>query len=189
MYLIVGLGNMGEAYTDTRHNIGFRTVDCLASRHGEDFHIKHLGAYACVSYRAKKLYLLKPTTYMNGSGAAVKHWMRYLRVPLANLLVVVDDLHLPFGRLMLKPKGGNGGHNGLKSIAEHLQTACYNRLKFGIGNGFLPGRQSEFVLGAFTEVEKKMLDVYVERAADFAYDFCRFGLEKAMSMYNKRSVL
>lgn len=188
-YLIVGLGNLGEVYVHTRHNIGFRIVDHLASKHKALFKLERLGAIAPIQHASCQLFLLKPSTYMNNSGRAVRYWLKHFAIPLERLLVVTDDLHLPFGHLRIKPQGGHGGHNGLKSIAEAIQSTHYARLKFGIGDGFSPGRQADFVLDNFTLDETKELPLYIEQAGQMGYDFCRLGIQKVMGLYNKKPQL
>lgn len=172
-YLIVGLGNIGEAYARNRHNIGFITVDYLASKQEAKFIIKPFGAIASVHYEGHELWLLKPATYMNESGKAVRHWLRHLAIPLERLLVITDDLHLSFGDLRIKLKGGSGGHNGLKSIAQEIQSTDYARLKFGIGNEFPYGKQAKFVLSDFTLQEQKKLLLYIIEATQIVLDFCK----------------
>ena len=156
-HLIVGLGNIGDEYRDTRHNIGFMVTDALAKQAGVDFEEKRYGEVAVMSVKGQQLILLKPSTYMNLSGNAVRYWMQKENIALENLLVIVDDLSLPFGCLRLKPKGSDGGHNGLKHIASVLGTQNYARLRFGIGNDFPRGGQIDYVLGQFTAEEKEML--------------------------------
>lgn len=188
-YLIVGLGNLGEVYAYTRHNIGFRVVDHLASQHRAIFKVMRLGAIVKIQHGSCQIVLLKPSTYMNHSGRAVRYWLKHFAIGLEGLLVVVDDLHLPFGHLCIKPKGGHGGHNGLRSIAEAIESTRYARLRFGIGDNFVADRQADFVLGDFTSSEKKQLPVCIEQASQMAYDFCRLGIQKVMALYNKKAQL
>ena len=148
-YLIVGLGNIGYEYENTRHNIGFRVLDALAKASNLVFTDGRYGATCELRLKGRVLVLLKPSTYMNLSGNAVRYWLQKENIPVENMLVVVDDLALPFGTLRLKPKGSDAGHNGLKHICEILGTQCYARLRFGIGNDFPRGGQIEFVLGSF----------------------------------------
>ena len=154
-YLIVGLGNIGDEYRDTRHNIGFNVLDAFAKASNIVFKDGRYGATADLSLKGRQLVLLKPSTYMNLSGNAVRYWMQQEKVPLENVLIVVDDLALPFGALRLKPKGSDAGHNGLKHIAAKLGTENYARLRFGIGNNFPKGAQIDYVLGHFSEEEKQ----------------------------------
>ena len=152
-YLIVGLGNIGYEYENTRHNIGFRVLDALAKASNLVFTDGRYGATCELRLKGRVLVLLKPSTYMNLSGNAVRYWLQKENIPVENMLVVVDDLALPFGTLRLKPKGSDAGHNGLKHICEILGTQCYARLRFGIGNDFPRGGQIEFVLGSFPPEE------------------------------------
>ena len=159
-YLIVGLGNIGPEYENTRHNIGFMILDALAKASNIVFDVnKRYGAIAEMRLKNKQLVLLKPSTYMNLSGNAVRYWMQKENIPIENLLILVDDLALPFGTLRLKPKGSDAGHNGLKHIQIVLGTQQYTRLRFGISNNFFPGSQINYVLGNFTEEEEKDLHV------------------------------
>lgn len=165
-YLIVGLGNIGSEYAGTRHNIGFRVLDALAKASNLVFEDKRYGAVASLSLKGQQLVLLKPSTYMNLSGNAVRYWMNKENVPLERILVVVDDLALPFGALRMKPSGSDAGHNGLKNIASILGTQAYARLRFGIGNDFPRGGQIGFVLGQFTEEDLKTMDERVGLACE-----------------------
>ena len=165
-YLIVGLGNIGSEYAGTRHNIGFRVLDALAKASNLVFEDKRYGAVASLSVKGQQLVLLKPSTYMNLSGNAVRYWMNKENIPLERLLVVVDDLSLPFGALRMKPSGSDGGHNGLKHIASVLGTQAYARLRFGIGNDFPRGGQIDYVLGHFSEEDLKTMDERVELACE-----------------------
>lgn len=185
-YLIVGLGNIGEEYRETRHNIGFNVLDALAKASNIVFQDKRYGAVATLPLKGKRLILLKPSTYMNLSGNAVRYWMQQEKIPLEKVLVVVDDLALPFGSLRLKAKGSDAGHNGLKHIAATLGTQNYARLRFGIGNEFPQGGQIDFVLGNFTEEEKKAMDERIALAGDIVKSFCLAGIDITMNQYNKR---
>ena len=185
-YLIVGLGNIGDEYKGTRHNIGFNVVDALAKEAGVTFSDKRYGAVANLSLKGRQLILLKPSTYMNLSGNAVRYWMQQEKVALENVLVVVDDLALPFGALRLKPKGSDAGHNGLKHIAATLGTQNYARLRFGIGNDFPRGHQIDFVLGQFTEEDLKTMDERVKIATEMVKSYCLAGLEITMNQFNKK---
>ena len=171
-YLIVGLGNIGSEYAGTRHNIGFRVLDALAKASNLVFEDKRYGAVASLSLKGQQLVLLKPSTYMNLSGNAVRYWMNKENVPLERILVVVDDLALPFGALRMKPSGSDAGHNGLKNIASVLGTQAYARLRFGIGNDFPRGGQIGFVLGQFTEEDLKTMDERVGLACEMIKSFC-----------------
>lgn len=185
-YLIVGLGNIGEEYRNTRHNIGFNVLDALAKASNIVFEDKRYGAVATFSLKGRQLILLKPSTYMNLSGNAVRYWMQQEKIPLENLLIVVDDLALPFGALRLKPKGSDAGHNGLKHIAATLGTQAYTRLRFGIGNDFPRGHQIDFVLGQFTEDDMKIMDDRIAIAIDIIKSFCLAGVAITMNQYNKK---
>ena len=185
-YLIVGLGNIGSEYENTRHNIGFRGLDALAKASNIVFEDKRYGAVARMSVKGQQLVLLKPSTYMNLSGNAVRYWMNEEKIPLERLLVVVDDLALPFGALRMKPSGSDAGHNGLKHIAATLGTQGYARLRFGIGNDFPRGAQIDFVLGQFGEEDLKTMDERVAIACDMIKSFCLAGIQITMNQYNKK---
>ena len=175
-YLIVGLGNIGDEYHETRHNIGFMVLDALAKASNIVFKDGRYGATASLSIKGRQLILLKPSTYMNLSGNAVRYWMQQEKIPLENVLIVVDDLALPLGSLRLKGKGSDAGHNGLKHIAATLGTQNYARLKFGIGNNFPKGGQIDYVLGHFDEEERKVLPERIETAGEIIKSFCLAGL-------------
>ena len=185
-YLIAGLGNIGEEYRETRHNIGFMVLDALAKASNIVFSDKRYGAVANMSLKGRQLVLLKPSTYMNLSGNAVRYWMQQEKIPLENLLVVVDDLALPFGALRLKGKGSDAGHNGLKHIAATLGTQNYARLRFGIGNDFPKGCQIDYVLGHFGEDELKLMPERLETAGEAVKAFCLAGLSNAMNQFNNK---
>lgn len=185
-YLIVGLGNIGSEYAGTRHNIGFRVLDALAKASNLVFEDKRYGAVASLSLKGQQLVLLKPSTYMNLSGNAVRYWMNKENVPLERILVVVDDLALPFGALRMKPSGSDAGHNGLKNIASVLGTQAYARLRFGIGNDFPRGGQIGFVLGQFTEEDLKTMDERVGLACEMIKGFCLAGIQITMNQFNKK---
>lgn len=156
-YLIAGLGNIGDEYADTRHNIGFTVLDVLARLSGISFQTGRYADVARLKIKNKTLVLIKPSTYMNLSGKAVRYWLETEKIPLENLLVVVDDIALPPGQLRLRLKGGPGGHNGLINIIETLETEEFTRLRFGIGNDFAKGYQTEYVLGKWTQAEEEIL--------------------------------
>ena len=185
-FLIVGLGNIGPEYARTRHNIGFMVVDAIAAAAGVAFEDKRYGAIATVKVKNQTLILLKPSTYMNLSGNAVRYWMKEKNIPLENLLVVVDDLALPFGSLRMKPSGSEAGHNGLKHITATLGTQQYARLRFGIGNDFPQGAQVDYVLGHFSAEEQKLLTERLKTACDAIKAFCLSGLAFAMNNYNNK---
>ncbi|MBM6866488.1 aminoacyl-tRNA hydrolase [Bacteroides caecigallinarum] len=185
-YLIVGLGNIGDEYRNTRHNIGFMVLDALAKASNIVFSDKRYGAIANMSLKGRQLVLLKPSTYMNLSGNAVRYWMQQENIPLENVLIVVDDLALPIGTLRLKGKGSDAGHNGLKHIAATLGTQNYSRLRFGIGNNFPKGGQIDFVLGEFDDEDKKILPERIELAGEIIKSFCLAGLNITMNQYNNK---
>jgi len=186
-YLIVGLGNIGSEYHETRHNSGFMVVDRLAASVGASWEDRRYGFITTVRVKGQELLLLKPSTYMNLSGNAVRYWMQKENIPLERLLVVVDDLALPTGILRLKPKGGDGGHNGLNHIASVLGTQNYARLRFGIGNDFQQGRQVDYVLSGFTEEEWKILPEKLELACEIIKSFCLAGISITMNQFNKKN--
>jgi peptidyl-tRNA hydrolase, PTH1 family len=184
-YLIVGLGNIGPEYADTRHNIGFMILDELAKQEGEKFHNMRLAYYTEVQYKARTLFLIKPTTYMNLSGKAVNHWMKELRIPVENVLILVDDIALPLGTLRLKPKGSAAGHNGLKHIEYTLGHANYARLRFGVSDHFSKGRQADYVLSGFDDDELPELPALIERSIEMIKSFVTVGTELTMTRFNK----
>jgi PTH1 family peptidyl-tRNA hydrolase len=185
-YLIVGLGNIGREYESTRHNIGFMILDALSEASNVVFTDQRYGARAELRLKNKQLVLLKPSTYMNLSGNAVRYWLQKENIPIENMLALVDDLALPFGSLRLKPKGSDAGHNGLKHIGEILGTTQYNRLRFGIGNDFPQGRQIDYVLAPFTEEEQKLLPERITQAIEIIKSFCLAGVEITMNQFNKK---
>ncbi|MDD6210723.1 MAG: aminoacyl-tRNA hydrolase [Bacteroidales bacterium] len=185
-YLIAGLGNIGAEYRYSRHNIGFMVLDALAEASNAVFSDNRYGATCEVRLKNKIMVLLKPSTYMNLSGNAVRYWLQKENIPLENLLVVVDDLALPFGTLRIKPKGSCAGHNGLGNIEELLATQSYARLKFGIGNNYPKGMQVEYVLGSFFPEEQRELPLRIERACDIIRSFCLAGIQNTMNQYNNR---
>lgn len=185
-YLIVGLGNIGAEYHETRHNIGFMVLDALAKASNIVFKDGRYGATATLSLKGKQLILLKPSTYMNLSGNAVRYWMQQEKIPLENVLIVVDDLALPFGSLRLKGKGSDAGHNGLKHIAATLGTQNYARLRFGIGNEFPKGGQIDYVLGKFNDDDMKLMPERLETAVEIIKSFCLAGLNITMNQFNNK---
>jgi len=184
-YLIVGLGNIGPEYADTRHNIGFMVLDQLAKQEGTKFYNMRLAYYTEVSFKGRILCLIKPTTFMNLSGKALNHWMKDLKIPLENVLVIVDDIALPLGTLRLKPKGSAAGHNGLKHIEATLGHNNYARLRFGVGDNFPKGRQVDYVLSGFDDDEKPELSVLIDRSIEMVKSFCTIGTELTMTRFNK----
>lgn len=185
-YLIVGLGNIGNEYQNTRHNIGFNVLDALAKASNIVFADKRYGFIAELSLKGRQLILLKPSTYMNLSGNAVRYWMQQEKISLEHVLIVVDDLALPFGTLRLKPKGSDAGHNGLKHIAATLGTQNYARLRFGIGNNFPRGGQIDYVLGYFDEEDMKTMNERIDLACEIIKSFCLAGIDITMNQYNNK---
>jgi PTH1 family peptidyl-tRNA hydrolase len=185
-YLIVGLGNIGDEYRGTRHNVGFRVVDALAEAQGATFQDKRYGFICKTRVKNAELLLLKPSTYMNLSGNAVRYWMQQEKIPVENVLIIVDDLSLPVGAIRMKQNGSDAGHNGLKHIAQMLSTQNYNRLKFGIGNDFPRGGQVDFVLGKFSPEDNKVINEKVPVACDAIKAFALSGMQFAMCHYNNK---
>lgn len=185
-YLIVGLGNIGAEYAATRHNIGFRVLDAFAEASNTSFKTERYGDIASLRLKNKQLILLKPSTYMNLSGNAVRYWKEKEKIDLENILVIVDDIALPFGAIRIKPSGSDAGHNGLKNIAEMLGTQAYPRLRFGIGNNFPRGCQINYVLGAFTIDERQQLPARIDVAVQAIETFVLQGLQKAMCDFNNK---
>lgn len=185
-YLIVGLGNIGEEYWGTRHNIGFRVVNELTDAAGAHFAEERYGAVARLRVKNASLVVLKPNTFMNLSGHAVRYWLQKESIPVSQLLVVVDDLSLPFGSLRLKCNGSHGGHNGLRNIEEILGTEVYTRLRFGIGNNFSRGKQIDYVLSQFADEELEKMPECVKFAADAIRTFCLSGADVTMNRFNRR---
>lgn len=183
-FLIACLGNIGPEYTGTRHNAGFMVADELVRDADVQFQSRRYGDMAVVRVKNCELLVLKPSTFMNLSGVAVRYWMNHEKLPLENLLVVVDDLALPFGTLRLRKSGSDAGHNGLKNIAEQLGTPNYARLRFGVGNDFPKGGQIDFVLGKFPPEERKKLPEVLKRAADAVRTYCLAGPDIAMNRFN-----
>jgi len=183
-YLIVGLGNIGEKYHNTRHNIGFSVLDALAEKEQITFETKKLGDIARFRYKGRTFILLKPNTFMNLSGKALKYWQTIENIPLENVLVITDDLNLTFGTLRLKAKGSAGGHNGLTNINELLQTQNYARLRFGIGSEYGKGRQIDYVLGEWDKEEQDILEERIEKSTKAITSFAMAGLANTMSDFN-----
>lgn len=184
-FLIVGLGNIGAEYEGTRHNIGFDIVDQWAKINETHWSSERLASLSHFKFRGKEIFAVKPTTYMNLSGKAVRYWMDQERIPLKNILVVLDDLSLDVGRIRLKGKGSSGGHNGLKSIEELLNTQDYNRLRFGIGNNFPKGRQAEFVLEKWGPSEIAAVEDGVIKSIHAIESWIIRGLAPTMTEFNK----
>lgn len=184
-YLIVGLGNIGSEYDGTRHNIGFDVVDALAKHWNQNFDVDRFASVAYNKFRGKQVVLIKPTTYMNLSGRAVKYWMDKEKITIENILVVLDDLALPLEKIRLRPSGSDAGHNGLKSIQESLASQQYPKLRFGIGNDFPKGRQVDFVLGKWSATEKPIVEHKIRSCVDIIESFITQGIERTMNQVNK----
>lgn len=185
-YLIVGLGNIGAEYHNTRHNVGFMVLDALAKASNLVFEDKRYGFITTLPVKGRRLFLLKPSTYMNLSGFAVRYYMQKENIPLENVLIIVDDIALPLGTLRLKSKGSDAGHNGLKHIQLVLGTQQYARLRFGIGNDYPRGGQVDYVLGKFDEDEMKIVESRFETAGEIIKSFCLAGIDITMNQFNKK---
>lgn len=183
-YLIVGLGNIGSEYELTRHNIGFLVLDQLAEKKSIEFQNMRLANKSDFKYKGRHIHIIQPTTYMNLSGRAVNYWLKELKIPKENLLVVTDDIALPFGKLRMRAKGSSAGHNGLKNIEELTGGQDYARLKFGIGDNFAKGRQVDYVLSNFTATEFKELPFSIGKAIDMILSFCTIGVVQTMNQFN-----
>ena len=185
-YLIAGLGNIGEEYRNTRHNIGFLIADTLAASGKQTFSPVRYGTIAQMKYRGRMLMILKPSTYMNLSGKAVKYWITKENIPLENLLVISDDIDLNIGVLRMKAKGSGGSHNGLNNIIEELGTTDFPRLRFGIGRNFFAGQQIDFVLGQWTPEEKIIIEERKKIAVEMIKNFIMAGINDTMMRYNNK---
>lgn len=183
-FLIIGLGNVGPKYNNTRHNIGFSILDHLASEFSTSFVEEKYGFYASLRYKSRSLHLLKPTLFMNNSGKSVKFWKQNLKINFENLLVITDDLALDFSKTRLKARGSDGGHNGLKSINDHLQSNIYPRLRVGIGNNFKRGNQSNYVLEKFSDFETTEIKFIEEKCKRIVDCFVTLGINTAMNNFN-----
>jgi peptidyl-tRNA hydrolase, PTH1 family len=184
-FLLAGLGNIGPEYQGTRHNIGFDIADTLVQKHEAAFTSERLAAMARFKWKGKIVICIKPSTYMNLSGKAVKYWMDKESVPLENVLVIVDELALPLSRLRLRPGGSAAGHNGLKSVEESLLTDQYARLRYGIGNDYPKGRQVDYVLGRWTEAELPLVKLKIDKSVELLETYVTAGITQAMNVYNK----
>ncbi len=185
-FLIIGLGNIGDEYENTRHNIGFKIVEHLAAEAKIKFTSGRYADVAEIKHKGKQLILIKPTTFMNLSGKAINYWLQQEKISVENLMVLVDDLALPFGKIRIGPKGGAGGHNGLTNIQETLNTENYPRLRFGISNEFNKGAQVNYVLGKWNEEELKTLNDRIKIAADAVKAFSFIGLQRCMNEFNTK---
>lgn len=183
-YLIVGLGNIGEKYDNTRHNIGFKILDYLAKEEGVTFESDKLGSVTSFRFKGRTFILLKPSTYMNLSGKAVKYWMTKENIAIDNILIITDDLNIDFGTIRLKTKGSDGGHNGLKDIQEKLNTTKYPRFRFGVGANYSKGRQVDFVLSKWTKEEESQLIERLEVSKNLIKSFGTAGVQNTMNTFN-----
>ena len=183
-YLIVGLGNFGVKYENTRHNIGFKVLDALVESSNTSFKEEKHAYYTSIKHKSRTYHLIKPTTFMNLSGKALNYWMQYLKIKVDNILVVTDDIALPFGVMRLRGKGSDGGHNGLKDINYYLGHTQYARLRFGVGDQFLKGQQAQYVLSEWTTDEEKDLSERIQNATKIVLAFGTIGLTRTMSDFN-----
>ncbi len=183
-YLVVGLGNIGSEYADTRHNVGFMVLDAWAQASNVVFKTQRYGDVAEISFKGRNITLLKPSTYMNLSGNAVRYWVNKLKLPLENLLIICDDLNLPFSTLRMRKKGSDGGHNGLKNIQELLGTQDYARIRIGIGNNFAKGGQVDFVIGQMTPEENNAMPEICDKVIEGIKSFTTIGIDRTMNSFN-----
>ncbi len=183
-FLIVGLGNIGEKYSHTRHNIGFKILDYFAEKEAIAFETKKLGDISTYKLKGRTFIFLKPNTYMNLSGKAILYWLTKEKIPLENLLIITDDLNLPFGSIRVKIKGSDGGHNGLKDTQDKLNTTKYNRFRFGISDAFGKGKQIDYVLGEWTAEENSKLEERLEKASEIIKSFGLAGINNTMNSFN-----
>ncbi len=187
-FLIAGLGNIGPEYAGTRHNIGFDVVDALVQKHGGHFTNERLAALSEIKLRSATLVCIKPGTYMNLSGKAVRYWMDKKKIPIEHILVIVDEIALPLTKLRLRPGGSDAGHNGLKSIHESLNSDAYPRLRFGIGNNYPRGRQIDYVLSRWDDSELPLVKIKIEKSIEVIENFATLGIEWTMNQYNKLEI-
>lgn len=183
-YLIIGLGNIGAEYELTRHNVGFLTLDRLANEQGLSFESSRLAFKSEFKFKGRQIHLIKPTTYMNHSGKSVNFWMKELKIEKNNILVITDDIALPFGKLRMRAKGSSAGHNGLKNIEDLTGGNNYPRLKFGIGNEFHSGKQVDYVLSNFSQGEFAELPLKMDKAIEMIKGFCTIGIQRTMNQFN-----
>ena len=183
-YLIIGLGNIGQEYAETRHNVGFMVVDKLATQANAVWETSKLAFTTEIKHKGRTLHLIKPTTYMNASGKAMNYWLQVLKIPVENSLVIVDELALPFGTLRTKPQGSSAGHNGLKDIEAILGHQNYARLRFGIGNNYAKGKQADYVLSKFDKGEAIELPLFIDKSAEIVLAFSVLGIAQTMNLYN-----
>ena len=185
-YLVVGLGNIGAEYANTRHNMGFMVLDAWAQASNISFETGRYGSTATISFKGRKFHLLKPSTYMNLSGKAVRYWMNELKIPVENIIIISDDLNIPFGTLRLRKNGSAGGHNGLTNITELIGTQEYARIRVGIGNDFGKGQQVGFVLGELSKEEKDRMAEISKRVIDGVKAWATIGVDRAMNTVNTK---
>lgn len=183
-FLVVGLGNIGKEYTETRHNIGFKILDAFAKKESLTFEPQKLGAVTTYKIKGRTILFLQPSTYMNLSGKAIRYWLEKEKIPLENLLVITDDINLPFGTIRVKTKGSDGGHNGLKDTQNVLQTTSYNRYRFGVGADFGKGRQVDYVLGEWNQEEQEKMPERLERSIELIKSFVLAGIKTTMNHFN-----
>ena len=183
-YLIIGLGNPGVEYKNTRHNVGFKVLDVLVSKSDTSFTTSRYADIAKIKYKGRRLILLKPNTFMNLSGKAINYWMYKLKIEINNILIISDDIALPFGELRIRKKGSDGGHNGLKNINTVLGQSDYARLRFGIDNDFLKGKQSEYVLDNWTSEQMALLEEKIDKAVIIVKSYCTIGIDQTMNNLN-----
>jgi len=187
-FLIVGIGNIGPEYAGTRHNIGFDIADALVQKNAGHFVLERLAAVAEIKWKGDVLICIKPTTYVNLSGKAIKYWMDKKKIAVEQTLVVADDIALPITKLRLRPAGSDAGHNGLKSVQEALNTTAYPRLRFGVGNDFPKGRQVDYVLGRWDLNELPLIKLKIEKSVELIESFVKMGIEWTMNQYNKLEI-
>ena len=185
-YLVVGLGNIGAEYASTRHNMGFMVLDAWVQASDIVFHTERYGDIAEINFKGRKFTLLKPSTYMNLSGNAVRYWMQKLKLPIENILVICDDLNLPFGTLRMRKSGSPGGHNGLKNIEELLGSRDYARIRIGIGNEFAKGTQIDFVIGELTDNQKDLMPQICKKTIEGIKAFATIGPDRTMNFFNTK---
>jgi len=186
-FLVAGLGNIGAEYSETRHNIGFMVLDAWAQTSNILFTTERYGSLAKIQYKGRTIYLLKPSTYMNLSGNAVRYWMQKLKLPIENILVICDDLNLPFGSVRMRKKGSDGGHNGLKNIQECIGTSEFSRIRVGIGNEFNNGGQIDFVLGKFKDEQMERIPELSRKVIEGIQNFCTIGPDRTMNLLNTKA--
>jgi len=185
-YLIAGLGNIGAEYNNTRHNIGFDVADALVKELKGETTVEKQAVVARVKHRGRVLIIIKPTTYMNLSGKAIKYWLEKEKIPTDKLLVILDDIALPIGTLRMKAKGGDAGHNGLTDIIEKIGTNAFPRLRIGVGNNFARGRQADYVLGRWNKSEEKLMSERIDIATEMVKSFVSIGIERTMTNFNNK---